>query len=255
MKILKVTLMLVTLLILHSCGIARVKKVKSDSKPINHDAWDMLLKKHVTEEGIVDYKGFMGDKNEFDAYLKTLSENHPNDKNWSDLEKFAYWINAYNAFTVKLILDNYPIASIKDIKNGIPFVSTVWDIKFIKIENETYCLNNLEHGILRKQYDNPRIHFAVNCASYSCPRLRAEAYRADRLEEQLEDQAKYFINNPKKNIITENEIKLSKLFTWYEGDFKEDGKEVVDFVNKYANNPIKLDAKIDYLDYLWTLNE
>ena len=238
---------------MHSCGT--VEKVKSDALPINHDTWDMLLKKHVSEEGNVNYKGFIEDKSEFDSYIKQLSANHPNDKNWSESEQFAYWINAYNAFTLKLVLDKYPVASIKDIKNGIPFVNTVWDVKFIKIENSTYDLNNIEHGIIRKQFADPRIHFAVNCASYSCPRLRAEAYFPDRLEEQLADQARYFVNNPKKNIISENDVKLSKLFLWYAGDFKKDGKEVIEFINKYSNVTISEDAKVNYLDYIWTLNE
>lgn len=238
---------------LNGCGT--VEKVKSNALPIDHSDFDELLKKYVAENGDVDYKGFLENKTQFEGYLEKLSNNHPNDKNWPPADQLAYWINAYNAFTLKLILDKYPIESIKDLKSGIPFVNTVWDIKFINIEKSTYDLNNIEHGIIRKQFDDPRIHFAVNCASYSCPRLRAEAYTANRLEEQLADQAKYFVNNKSKNIISENQVSLSKLFLWYSGDFKQDGKEVLDFINKYSDVKINKDAKVKYLDYIWTLNE
>ncbi len=244
---------LFSIFLLNSCGT--VEKVKSDALPIAHDDWDILLKKHVSEAGNVDYKGFLEDKALFEDYIQKLSKHHPNDKNWPKADQLAYWINAYNAFTLKLILDKYPVSSIKDLKSGIPFVNTVWDIKFINIENSIYDLNNIEHGIIRKQFKDPRIHFAVNCASYSCPRLRAEAFTASRLEEQLEDQAKYFVNNIRKNIIGENEVNLSKLFLWYAGDFKQDGKDVVDFINQYSNINISKNANVKYLDYIWTLNE
>ena len=123
-------------------------------------------------------------------------------------------------------MDYYPVAGIKEIKNGIPFINTVWDIKFINIEEATYDLNNIEHGIIRKRFDEPRIHFAVNCASVSCPRLRAEAYRPDKLEAQLTDQARYFLRNPVKNKISSDKLQLSKIFKWFKGDFKSVGESV-----------------------------
>ncbi len=232
-----------------------VSKVKSNSKPITHELWDTLVQTHVSPEGKVNYKGFINDSLKLNAYLDLLSANHPNDKNWSADEKLAYWINAYNAFTVKLIVDNYPTKSIKDIKSGIPFVNDVWEINFFKIEGNSYNLNDIEHGIIRKRFAEPRIHAACNCASFSCPRLRNEAFTADRLNEQLDDQMRGFINNKTKNELDPDNPKMSKLFKWYSGDFKKTGKSVREYINQYAEVQIKKGADIDYKDYIWTLNE
>ena len=243
---------IIVIFFVNACG---VKDYKSSSRPITHEIWDSLLQKHVTEEGHVSYKGIIQDSIPFNRYISLLKNNHPNDANWNKNEQLAYWINAYNAFTVKLIVDNYPVKSIKDIKNGIPFVNTVWDIKFIDIEGVTYDLNNIEHSIIRKNFDEPRIHFAVNCASISCPRLRNEAFRPERLDSQLADNAYYFLANPVKNDFSDPaNLKVSKILKWYGGDFK--GKEyggVKGFLKKYgpAHND---DAEIDYLNYDWNLN-
>ena len=133
----------ITMAIFSSCLTS--KDVTSSSSPISHATWDNLLKKHVSPAGWVNYKGFIEDRATFDSYLDLISKNHPNKENWSEDERFAYWINAYNAYTVQLVIDKYPVASIKDVKSGIPFVSSVWDIKFIKIEGQKYDLNNIEH--------------------------------------------------------------------------------------------------------------
>ncbi len=232
----------------------KVKDIKSDSRPISHVTWDSLLQKNVTADGWVNYKGFIQDSTAFKKYLNLLSNNHPNKKNWSEKEQYAYWINAYNAFTVQLIVDNYPVESIKDIKNGVPFVNTVWDIKFIKIEGQEYDLNNIEHGIIRPKFNDPRAHFAVNCASYSCPKLLNEAYVAERLDEQLDDSAVAFITDEKRNIITPDKVQLSKLFKWYKGDFTEKG-DLVSYINQYSPVKINTNAVIEHLDYGWSLNE
>ena len=145
--------------------------------------------------------------------------------------------------------------SIKDIKNGIPFVNTVWDIKFIKIEDAIYDLNNIEHGILRPKFEDPRIHFAINCASVSCPVLYNRAYTASKLEEQLDQAARAFLSDKRRNIITSQEAKLSKIFFWFGTDFKKNGQNLIEYINQYS--PVKIQEKtdIEYLDYNWTLNE
>ena len=234
-----------------SCSVS---KVKSDSQPVQHHLWDSLLKKHVSPQGYVDYRGMIRDSVLLNKYLNLLSSAHPNDKNWNNEEQLAYWINAYNAFTIKLIVDHYPIQGIKEIKNGIPFVNTVWDIKFIEIENETYDLNNIEHGIIRAHFEEPRIHFAVNCASVSCPKLRNEAYTADKLDQQLDDQARYFINDSGKNRLSETPVKLSKIFSWFKGDFEVGGKDYKEFINRYASDKIDEMAEVEFLEYDWNLN-
>lgn len=229
----------------------KVQDYPSDSEPVTHEIWDSLVREHVTPQGLVDYKGFIQDSAKLNTYLDLLSQNHPNDKNWNRNERMAYWINAYNAFTVKLIIDNYPVASIKDIKNGIPFVNTVWDIKFIQIEGATYDLNNIEHGILRPKYKDPRIHMVLNCASISCPKLQTFAYTAAKLDDQMDLASREFINNEEKNMISPGKARLSKIFDWYGGDFDS----VRGFVNKYSDVKINKDTKIEYQEYDWGLND
>ncbi len=218
----------------------------------SHQLLDKLLKKHVNAAGLVNYKGFQNDKSEFNAYLKTLSDNAPQ-KSWSENDQKAFWINAYNAYTISLILQNYPVKSIKDIGGKIYKINTAWDIKFINIGREKYDLNNIEHKILRK-FNDPRIHFAIVCASISCAKLRREAYTGSQLEAQLDDQGKDFLNDKAKNKIRADKAELSKYFTWYSGDFTKNGN-LVDFINRYSQTKINSNTKISYLDYNWSLNE
>ena len=240
----------VTALFFATCTVS---KKMSDSVPISHEIWSNLLAKHVDDKGWVDYKGFQKDSLVLKQYLELLSSGHPNDKNWTSNEQLAYWINAYNAFTVKLIIDHYPLKSIKDIKKGIPFVNTVWDIKFINIEGHEYDLNNIEHGIIRKQFEEPRIHFAVNCASVSCPKLLNKAYVSDMLEDQLTESAKLFLADPLRNQVSE--YRVSSIFSWFRGDFKKQSGTLVRFINQYIKQPIPEGADLSFLDYNWQLNE
>ncbi len=219
----------------------------------SHQQWDKLLKKYVNTAGMVNYKGFQNDKSELDAYLKTLSDNAPQ-KSWSENDQKAFWINAYNAFTVSLILQHYPVKSIKDIGGKIYKINTAWDIKFITIGGEKYDLNNIEHKMLRRKFEDPRIHFAIVCASMSCAKLRREAYTGSKLEAQLDEQAKDFLNDNSKNRISTDKAEISKYFTWYGGDFTKNGS-LVDFINKYSQTKINTNTKISYLDYNWSLNE
>lgn len=247
------------ILSLCSCGILldlankEVKLNESNSSPISHEKWTVLLQNHVKADR-VDYQGIIKDSVLFNSYIKQLESSLPNDKNWSRDEQFAYWVNAYNAFTVKLIIDNYPVKSIKDIKGGIAFVNSVWDIKFIKIEGQELDLNNIEHGILRKKFKDPRIHFAVNCASISCPALINEAYTAEKLDAQLTEATKMFLNSESKNILDPEKPKLSPIFSWYKSDFTKD-QSLVEFINKFTEEPIKESAQISKTDYDWNLND
>ena len=236
------------------CG--SLNPTKGNTSPINHSVFDQLLKKYVDENGNVNYGGFESEKKSFEGYLNQIEETPPNDEKWTKNQQLAYWLNAYNAFTIKLILDNYPIESIKDIgsKIQVPFLNTPWDIKFIEIGEEKYDLNNIEHNILRKNFNEPRIHFAIVCASFSCPKLRQEAYKAEILEQQLTNQAKQFLRDTNKNQIAKEEIKISKIFSWFERDFTKEGS-LIDFLNLYSPVVIDSKAKISHMDYDWSLNE
>ena len=228
----------------------------SGTQPPSHQLWDELLKKWVDADGMVNYEGFIQDKQKLEQYLDKLSNTPPDPKSWSEAEQLAYWINAYNAFTVKLIADNYPVKSIEDLHPtlNIPMVNTVWHKKFFKIGGQKSSLDEIEHAILRKQFNEPRIHFAIVCASYSCPPLRREAYTAKALDRQLEEQAITFINDPKRNKLSNDKAALSKIFNWFEGDFTKNGS-LITYLNRYARTKLKSDAKISYLDYDWNLNK
>ncbi len=241
-------------LLICACNTNNKQVVNSSSTPIQHDIWHELLQKHVSPEGKVNYKGFITEKARFQEYLDLLNSHHPNGKNWSKQEQLAYWINAYNAYTVELIVDNYPVESIKKIKKGIPFINSVWDKEFITIEGHAYSLGHIEHEILRKEFDEPRIHFAIVCASISCPKLLNAAYKTDQLEQQFVQQTKDFINDPTRNKIDANEAKISKIFSWFEGDFTKNGT-LEEYLSQYSNTPVTADTKISYLNYDWGLNE
>lgn len=222
----------------------------------SQEIYDKLLKKNVSAKGKVNYQAFIKDSVELDKYLKILSATAP-DKTWSRNEQMAYWINAYNAFTIKLITKYYPVKSIKDIGSTIqiPFVNTPWDIKFITIGKNKMDLNNIEHGILRKKFDDPRIHMVLVCASKSCPILLNEAYDPKRLDEQFSKQTKAFLADPYRNKISPDKPQLNMIFRWYGMDFNKNGKSVSDFINTHSSVKIKPKATISYIEYDWNLNE
>lgn len=222
----------------------------------SHQIWDELLRKHVTPEGKVNYKGFIKDSALLNQYLDTLSQHPPNKNSWSKEEQLVYWINAYNAFTVKLIASHYPVSSIRDLhpKLYVPLLNTVWHIKFFKIGGLDFNLDEIEHSILRKEFNEPRIHFAIVCASYSCPPLRNEAFVAEKIEEQLASQAILFINDSNRNIIRKEKIQISKIFSWFSDDFSKENT-LIDFLNQYSKIKIDREANVDYLEYNWMLNE
>jgi len=210
----------------------------------NHSGWDQLLKKHVTTDGRVNYEGFRNDKGILRDYITSLGANMPTEI-WSKEDKLAYWMNAYNAMTVDLIVRNLPLKSIKDIDKP-------WDQRLWKLGSKWYNLNEVEHKILRKMGD-ARIHFGINCASFSCPPLLNDAFSSKTVEAQLDALARTFVNDTKRNQISENNIKISKIFSWFGKDFKTDGS-LIDFLNRYSETTISNKARKSYMDYDWTLN-
>lgn len=219
-------------------------KPLSNSKDVMHNRWNKILQKHVSESGNVDYEGIKNES-EFEVYIDYLCENLPDDT-WTREEKLAYWINAYNALTVDLILRNYPIKSIKDIKDS-------WDQRLWQFGDKWQNLNDIEHKILREM-NEPRIHFAIVCASISCPKLQNEAFTASNIETQLTKATKEFLNDASKNEISEDHIKLSKIFKWFKKDFEQDG-DLIDFLNQYSDVNISSSAKKSFKDYNWNLND
>lgn len=224
------------LLLLFSCTIS--------AQP-DYTAWDNFLKKYVSSAGDVDYAAIKNNKDELNKIVAVFEKNHP-DKSWSKNEQLTFWINAYNLFTIKLIIDNYPLKSIQNLDGGKP-----WDVKRIRIGSKKYSLNNIENDIIRPEFKDARIHFAVNCAAKSCPPLLNAAYKASILDSQLDSQTKKFVNNSKFQTITRASMTLSKIFDWYGVDF---GNKV-DFLNRYSKTKISKNAKILFKEYDWSLND
>ena len=213
-----------------------------------HFLFDELLKKYVSDNGNVDYEGFKNSREKLLGYISILQMVYPKlDSLKPNKEhKLAYWINAYNALTIDLILRNYPIKSIKDIDKP-------WDQRLWKFGNKWLNLNDIEHQILRKM-DEPRIHFAIVCASFSCPKLQNTAFTVSDIETQLTTATKEFLDDSTKNYISQNNLRLSKILKWFAKDFKTNGS-LIDFLNKYTEIEISSKAKKYFKDYNWDLND
>ncbi len=219
-----------------------------NGQELDYSRWDTLLKRHVSTKGVVDYKGFYSDQEELIAFTDYLSE-YSSKSNWSETQKKAYLINSYNANTVRLIIANYPVNSIKDIAGGL---SSVFKYKFIEFDGEKISLDDIEKNMLLPMGD-ARVHFAINCASKSCPKLANYAFQPERLDRQLDKVTKEFINSSHVQVV-KGKVKLSRIFKWYKSDFEKVSGSVINFINTYLNHTIDVGSKIDYLDYSWELN-
>ncbi|MBT6377726.1 MAG: DUF547 domain-containing protein, partial [Flavobacterium sp.] len=211
--------------------------------------FDSLLQKNVDKTGRVDYQSLKNNETLLDNYLAYIQNNEPT-KEWSSNKKKAFWINTYNAYTIKIILNNYPLKSIRDIKiDG----KTAWKIPFVKVGQKRYTLDQIEHKILRKKFNDPRIHVGINCASVSCPRLWNFAFTEDNIASSLDNLMKEFINNTTRNKISKNNLEISEIFNWFSKDFIKNGT-IINYLNTYAAIKISEKASIKYLTYDWSLN-
>jgi Protein of unknown function, DUF547 len=215
-----------------------------------------LLQQYV-KDGQVDYTGFKKKEAQLDTYLEYLAATDP--AKMAEKDRFAFYINVYNAYTIKLILKNFkngqPPASIKDIGG---FFSKPWSIKFVIVGGKTYTLDKIEHDILRPTFKDARVHFAVNCASKSCPPLISEPYSGNKLDRQLDASTQAFIQNTKENRLEGTTLYVSSIFKWFKEDFQNNP---VGFFEKYAQGDLKKNLaaqkdriKVKYLDYDWSLN-
>ena len=215
------------------------------SQYINYQFYEDFLTKYVSAEGYVDYDAIYKNQVDLNTVINRF-EGLPTLKDWSKNQELSHWINVYNVYSIKLIVDNFPINSIKDIVGS-------FDLRFIPHDNQYISLNYIEKEILSTTLDE-RIHFATNCASMSCPNINRVPFYADTIEVQLEVAAKEFINNTLKNDISRKEVKLSKIFDWFAADFLKNNTSIIAYINKYADNKIKENAEITYLKYNWSLN-
>jgi Protein of unknown function, DUF547 len=225
----------------------------------SHSIYGRVLAAYVLE-GLVDYTGLKKNPDDLNAYLDRLaSVSREEFGEWSETQQIAFLTNLYNAATLKLIIDHYPVKSIRKI--GVPCKGP-WKQEVVRLFGERVTLDHVEHDLLRKDYKEPRIHFALVCAARSCPALRREPYIPERLDAQLADQGRLFLNDPSKNRVDleSRTVYLSKIFEWFRGDFEEHSRSVLAFVLPYLPNSVSKQVRsetfmIEYLDYDWTLND
>ena len=236
-------------------GGKEIQAIPTDGK-FSHELFDQVLQKYVDLQGRVDYAGLKSDPGTLKSYLDLLAVNAPSDKATFQTG-LAFWINAYNALTIKGVVDNYPTTSVRKIKLFGGFFSR---IKF-QVGGRSYTLDNIEHDIIRYEYGDPRIHFALVCASLGCPILENRAFVPETLEERLDNATAKFINDSEKvRLDRENRVLyLSKIFEWYAEDFEDTHDSVINFIAEYL---IETDAaflkkekvQLQYLEYDWSLN-
>lgn len=232
---------------------------ESGEAVFDHSAYAALLQEHVVaESGRVDYAGFKADEDKLDAYLQRIAT--ADLKTLGEDEQLALLINAYNAYTLKLILENYPLDSIRDL-------SDPWQTARYVVGSHTLSLDNIEHNLIRPLYKDPRIHFAVNCAARDCPPLRPFAYTGAALDDQLDQVTRSVLSSPSFVRVETDQLHVTRLFEWYGGDFTDDdfhghastipayiarytSPEVRSFIEDAGNEP-----PIQFLDYDWRLND
>ncbi len=221
--------------------------------PVDYSLYAELLGKYV-KKGVVNYAGFKKEEAKLDRFLKVLER--VDTKKLSSSQQMAFYINVYNAWTIKLILSKYP--GVKSIKEIGGWFSSPWKQEIVRIEGKVYHLDNIEHDILRPRFKDPRVHFAVNCASKGCPPLLSEPYLGARLNQQLNQVTTAFINDPSRTYLKDGTLYVTKIMDWFSRDFN---KDPYGFVLKYARGEFKQrllkagkGVEVDYLYYDWSLN-
>ena len=253
----------------------------AEPEGIDYEPYTEVLERHVDAKGLVDYRALKADRGPLDRVVQALGTlDRGTYKALSDDKKIALLINAYNAFALKLIIDNYPIESsfLKSFvypENSIRQIDGAFDEKTFELMGQPVTLDDIEHGMLREEFGEPRIHMAVNCASTSCPPLRAEPYRGAELDEQLADQSRRFLSEPRNFRIDRDAgtVYLSSIFEWFGEDFvgrhepsegfegkSEKVRSVLSFVSGYLDDQAAAYLRrgnydVEYIDYDWSLNE
>ncbi len=230
--------------------------------PTDHGAWSTILERYVAEgeDGINRFaygEVTSADRARLDAYIEGL-EITPVSALPRD-DQMAFWINLYNAVTVQVILEHYPVRSIRRIKYGNPIAFGPWDRKLVSVEGRRLSLNNIENDILRTEFDDNRIHYAINCASISCPNLLPTAFAGATLEAQLDAAARGYINHQRGVRVADDRLIASSIYNWFDEDFGGDEVSVLGHLQLYANEELLTiladRSRIDSYDYDWALND
>ena len=266
-----VALVLCSALLAAGCGAPQPEEIAgwdaSDEARvdhIDHSAWQDILDRYIAPDAagvnLVDYEALAadaGDAGKLAGYLDYLESLDP--RGYKRAEQMAYWINFYNALTVKVVLDAYPVDTIRDIHEGVVPYTGPWDDVHARVAGEDLTLNHMEHGILRPIWQDERIHYAVNCAAYGCPHLLATAFTADNTEALLDAGARDYVNNPRGvDIVDEDFIVVSSIYDWYTEDFGDTEESVKEHLIEHAEDDLAsflegFEGFIEY-DYDWSLN-
>jgi hypothetical protein len=231
-----------------------------------HALWTALLADHVRGDDF-DYGALAKDPARLETYVETLAAVEPAElAGWTKEQRFAFWINVYNAFTIQKVVDNYPLKSIKSLSRLFG-AKSVFDDEFIPMsahhpdgKDDQLSLNDVEHEILRVRFPDARVHAAINCASESCPPLRGEAFVAERLDAQLEEQMRSFVRDASRNDfdLERRRVRVSKIFSWFGEDFERDAGGVREYLQRYAaeeHRALIAKARLEFLSYDWDLND
>jgi hypothetical protein len=233
----------------------------NDSRSIDHTSWDRFLKEYVQSHssGVnrIAYGQVSGaSRASLQAYIKGLAQTPIS--HFNRREQLAYWINLYNALTVKLVLDHYPVRSIRDIKSGL-FSFGPWGKKLVTVEGEQLTLDDIEHRILRPIWKDPRIHYAVNCASIGCPNLQPIAFTAATALTLLDQAAAEYVNHPRGVTVNGRKLVVSSIYVWFQTDFGDSDEGVIQHLRQYAgpdlSRTLARAMKISAKRYDWTLND
>jgi len=264
------------------CSISKgISQETTNRSVFDYDNYADVLEIFVNDKGMVDYKGLKNNPKKLYSFVNDLSRlESERYENWAKKQKIAFWLNAYNGLTLKVIIENHPIKSswTKSLiypKNSIRQIDGVWDEITHNVMGQELTLEHIEHEILRKEFNEPRIHMALVCAAMGCPPLHREPYVGTELDSQFNEQAREFLNNPKKFklVRSKNSVYLSPIFKWFAEDFAEkyghkgkvDGKSkeksaIIHFITQYLSRDqqrylLNGTYRIKYLDYDWSLNE
>lgn len=253
------------------CAAALAAAGAADAQTFDHSAWDAVLKQHVNDAGFVDYAALKANPAELNRYVAQIAArspaSHPRDFPSRDAQ-MAYWINAYNALTIHGVVNAWPVKSVRDLG----FLFSFFRRKQFTVGGREMSLDNIEHDTLRPVFRDPRIHFAVNCASVSCPRLQREAYTEENLDRLLDEAAHSFVNERRNFQIdaARNRVTVAKIFDWFGGDFRDYAREkklsgaghpILDYIRPYLNDANRAalarlrSPRVAYFDYDWSVND
>ena len=263
--------LLAAMLLASACSAPESKQIQgwdasneANVERVDHSVWQKILDGYVAPDAsgvnLVDYEGLSSSaetSQKLAAYLKYLQNLDP--RQFSRAEQMAYWINLYNALTVKVVLDAFPVDTIRDIHAGVVPYTGPWDDIHANVADQDLTLNHIEHGILRPIWRDERIHYAVNCAAYGCPHLQATAFTAANTEDLLDAGAREFVNSPQGvDVVDSDFIVISSIYDWYAEDFGDTEEAIIAHLIEYAEDDLAeflggFNGAVDY-DYDWGLN-